>query len=199
MRIGGMGLFVLASAPLMAATLGLTGTGLSTAIDAQEYTTGWAFTTSGVLSVTALGYFDAGGDGLSSFHDVGIFSSGGTLLVSATVPSGTAGTLNGDWRMVAITPYLLPAGSYVIGGANHGSVDPGVYESGSVTGAPGVTLGNLGLYDWATGLAFPTQSAASHYLSPNFEFGSAAIPEPATALVAGAALAAGALLRRRRN
>jgi hypothetical protein len=61
-------------------------------------TFGWTFTLTGTLTVTDLGWFDFGGNGLAASHDVGIWASDGTLLVSATVPSGTTGGLIGAFR-----------------------------------------------------------------------------------------------------
>src|SRR5271154_7146963 len=54
-------------------------------------TIGWQFTLSSPVTVTELGFFDATGGGLFDPHPVGIWNSSGTLLGSATVPSGTAG------------------------------------------------------------------------------------------------------------
>ncbi|MBM3728705.1 MAG: PEP-CTERM sorting domain-containing protein [Acidobacteria bacterium] len=186
---------MLASSAL-AGPLGLTATGIVAAADTREYTTGWIFTTSSAITVTALGYFDEGRDGLLSSHQVGIFDTAGNLLVSTTVPAGTAGYLNADWRMDSIAPFLLSAGTYVIGGANHGSSDPIVYIAGSATPAPGITLGALDVYNFGTGLIFPT-SPGYTYLNPNFEF-TTGVPEPATLSLAGAAIAAIAFIRRKR-
>ena len=62
-------------------------------------TYGWSFTLSSTITVTDLGYFDFGGNGLNDAHDVGIWTSTGTLMVSATVPAGTAGTLVGRFPL----------------------------------------------------------------------------------------------------
>lgn len=83
---------------------------------------GWSFATSEPIRVTELGIWDYASDGLTDDHQVAIWTiDGGSQLALTTVPSGDATTLvssatpDGGWRFVAITPVILPAGSYVIG------------------------------------------------------------------------------------
>jgi hypothetical protein len=80
-------------------------------------TIGWSFSVVGTdITVTSLGLYDSGGNGLADAHAVGLWTSGGTLLASATIPSGSGATLLGGYRYVAIAPVPLSAGqSYVIG------------------------------------------------------------------------------------
>ena len=54
-------------------------------------TRGWAFSNGGPNSVTitAVGVWDFGGDGLANSHEVGIWGNSGNLLRSANVPAGT--------------------------------------------------------------------------------------------------------------
>ncbi len=185
MRFSLLPLALLGVATSFAGTLAMTGSSITDITDTSGYTTGWAFTTTGV-TVTALGYYDSGKDGLLDAHDVGIFDSLGNLLVSATVPNGVAGTLNADWRFISITPYALGAGSYVIGGYSKSS-DP-ITITGTATGAPGITLGSVIRYVYGGSLAFPTFGGLT-YLNPNFEFNAAPpVPEPATLGLAAAAL-----------
>src|SRR5262245_40996677 len=94
-RVFALGLFsiLLATAPASAQTVAYTYTG-GTAVTNSNFTLGFRFTTSAPLTVTSLGWFDQGSDGLGFAHPVGIWStSAQTLMVSGTVPSGTAGTL----------------------------------------------------------------------------------------------------------
>ncbi len=70
-------------------------------------------------TIDKLGVFDAGGDGLATAHEVGIWEIyTGKLVVSATVPAGTAGELIDGFRYVALpepielkggTPYRIGA------------------------------------------------------------------------------------------
>ncbi len=68
--------------------------------------------------IDKLGVFDAGGDGLATPHQVGIWEiSTGKLVVSATVPAGTAGELIDGFRYVKLPePVALKGGTpYRIG------------------------------------------------------------------------------------
>jgi len=90
-------------------------TGFAGAI--SNATIGWAFTVvSTDITVTSLGLYDSGGNGLADAHAVAIWTSGGTVVTSTLIPSGTGVTLLGGYRYVAITPVMLSANqSYVIG------------------------------------------------------------------------------------
>ena len=167
----------------------------------QQTTFGWAFTISSPIYVTALGYFDFGNDGLTDSHQVAIWNStGGSPLLMATVPAGTTGSLVDGSRYIAVTPILLPAGSYTIGGFSLNFTDSVAIECAIITPAPGIT------YDGARSaqgpsLMFPagnTQGYQNGDFGPNFQF---AVPEPsAYALLAAASVAlAGRRAWRRRK
>ena len=94
--------------------IAMTTTG-SSGVDSDAYTVGWAFSST-TISVSALGYYAAGANGLSNSHTVGIYTSTGTLLRSTTVPSGTTGTLTSNYRMTSVTPLILGPGNYVVAG-----------------------------------------------------------------------------------
>jgi hypothetical protein len=74
-----------------------------------------------------MSWFDEGGNGLSVAHQVGIWNPAGTLIAATnvTIPSGTAATLDGNYRTVAIPATVLPVGNgYIVGGYNgSGSTD----------------------------------------------------------------------------
>ena len=58
------------------------------------------------VTINALGAYDAGGAGLVTAHDVGIWDSGTTLFRSVTVPAGesperTATRILASWRQAA--------------------------------------------------------------------------------------------------
>jgi hypothetical protein len=77
---------------------------------------GWQFVPLEDIWVTDLGFFDLRSDGLNTFHEVGIWDGDRTLLVSATVPTGSASALIGEYRYVGVERVLLRAGmAYVIG------------------------------------------------------------------------------------
>ena len=115
----------------------------------QSANVGWSFSVGAQdQEIEALGIYDDGMDGMADAHAVGIWTSSGTLLAQATVPSGTAGTLVGSYRYTAIAPLTLTAGlTYVVGtyfgpvadqcGSACGDV---LLYSGAETYAPGITF-----------------------------------------------------------
>ena len=146
-------------------------------------TIGYDFTLTSSVPVTELGFFDANeAEGPVDSHPVGIWNSGGTLLASATVPSGPTSLLIDGFDFVSISPVVLGPGSYAIGAYGLGtSTDQFEFgESGSTTIA-GLTLGGA-VETFATGLTFPTSSeafATQGYFGPDFLVGQA-VPEPSS-------------------
>ena len=85
-------------------------------------TVGWEFDVLSPITVTGLGWFDQGADGLQMAHTVGIWDSAGDLLTSAVVQQGTTDPLDGLFRTAAITSVvLMPGTDYIIGGQNFSS------------------------------------------------------------------------------
>ena len=71
------------------------------------------------VTITQLGFYDSGGDGLASSHVVEITDNvnGSTVYASATVPSGASATLANGFRFVALgTAVTLGPGTYRIWG-----------------------------------------------------------------------------------
>src|SRR5688500_14478018 len=66
--------------------------------------TGFRFTVGPAdVSVTELGFFDDGRDGLGEAHEVAIYDVATRKeIVRASVPAGTAATLEGDFRFVVV-------------------------------------------------------------------------------------------------
>ncbi len=104
--------------PARAGTIGLTsfsGGGAFISYDNTDMTVGWSFTANENLLATMLGFWDASPTNpLAQNHEVGLWTSGGTLLASTTVLTNSA--LTGAFRYEAIAPTLLLSGqSYVLG------------------------------------------------------------------------------------
>ena len=59
-------------------------------------TVGFIFTATQNVALTALGFHDQQLNGLANAHDIGLFSTSGTLLASATIAAGTAAPLIGE-------------------------------------------------------------------------------------------------------
>ena len=88
----------------------------------QDQSIGWQFNVDTEITVTAMSWYDELQDGLEIGHEVAIWDPLGNLIASTnvTIPAGTAATLEGIWRTVAITPTTLPVGSgYIVGGYNN--------------------------------------------------------------------------------
>lgn len=104
-------------------------------------TVGFTFTPSSSITVTHVGFWDNGDDGLAVSHQVGIWQNTGlTLLASESVPSGTTAPLTGGFRYVELSsPLVLSAGVlYRIGASVESSdgfcQDPTGFTSDSKVG-----------------------------------------------------------------
>jgi hypothetical protein len=158
--------------------------------------TGYYFTPNVSIDVVDLGYYSPTGAGLNSLHDVGIFSTGGTELVSAVIPAGSAGTfvagtVGGTWTE-AVASTILSAGTQYYILADNNVNDSYVFGSGAVIYNSAIA--------WNGFAQAATNSITSvsvndgglpGNLGPNFLFTTSAVPEPGTA---GLMLSAAALL-----
>jgi len=158
---------------------------------------GWTFRVdSSPITITHLGFFDAGKDGLVAAHDVGVYEKlTQNLVTSVTVPAGTAAPLDSWFRMVDVPDVSLqPNTEYVIAAGWVGSTDPWVWNPDNASGI--TVLSGFLLSPWITGgyeggryvvfnstLQFPASvdnfggdpALTRHYfIGPNF----AAVPEP---------------------
>ncbi len=146
-----------------------------------NWTLGYEFSPNVNITVSSLGFFDWDQDGLAQTHDIGIWTTTGTLLTSAAV-SG-ADPLDGAFRYSGISDLDLVAGNnYVIGGYNY-TVDDAVRSD--VGGMNITTSPDISIVDgrWIGGLAFPVNSTGSPVVYPPtvaFQY-TLAVPEPASA------------------
>jgi uncharacterized protein DUF4082 len=152
----------------------------------SDQTIGFTFTANGDILVTALGVWDSTpADPLTQTHQVGLWTSGGTLLASATVL--TTSPVTGEWRYVAITPVMLQAGQSYIAGSEitapfseiHSRVNlPG----GTVTTSPLITIGLATANATAAGFSVPniTNPAALARFGPNLLVQAAPVITPPT-------------------
>lgn len=167
-------------------------------------TLGFEFSVLADETVTALGVFDQGKDGLVSDTPIGLWDSEGNLLASTTVAKGAnGGELDGLFRFNDIDPLHLTAGvDYVVGAMvttdTYGFLNFGTGSKGAIN--PRVNI----IEDRSAGfghLLFPNQSVASGAVDFGANFRLAdAVPEPESwALMIMGFGAAGALLRSRRR
>lgn len=179
-------------------------------------TEGYLFSLTQSRTVTSLGIWDDifVGTGLIDSHDVGLWTSTGTLLASATVPSGTAGTYvasadtgpwaGSGWRFTNLgTPVDLSPGNYVLGAfyTRPGTAGTDSYLLGvaSFQTVPDATYGGARFFNGSP-LTFPGANGTSNaFFGPNLQF--AAVPEPTTwaLIILGGLGAAGGGWYYRRN
>jgi hypothetical protein len=161
----------------------------STGQDALAYqgTQGWLFTKASgtTLTINGLSWWDEKKDGLAKSHMVGIWNTTtDELLRSVVIPAGTAATLDGQWRTVAIEPLTIPDGAtvYAIGGqTTYDDTDRVVLETTLTYRHPSLGSVYPNAYNsGSSGFSIPkAYFASSKYGSfgPSF---SVAVPEPAT-------------------
>lgn len=167
-----------------------------------DATIGWEFSLDASVTVTALGVYQAFGDGLHSGHVVGIFrDSDQALMGYESILAGTSGYLEDGYQFQNLdTPFDLPPGSYTVAETITSILDPNSDTFYSlVTGLttdPHVTF-LTSARTYSAGFNYPTALGGFNdgYFGPNFIFtvDPAAppdgTPEPATAGLLGAGLA----------
>jgi len=180
--------------------------GTATALGAGTITFGFQFTTLTDVLVDSLGVMDVGQNGLAGTEQVGIWNSGGTLLYSTTLGTGTLDgpVLDGNqFSFTSITPLFLAGGQTYTIGARVNGVDSFVYwdvnHAHQTSGAPSLlTVSSFSYDNDSLSLTKPTFPGVFRYDVVNFTV-EAAAPEPGTGLLAIGALTAALLLLRKKQ
>jgi hypothetical protein len=166
-----------------------------------QQTIGWMFTANTTVDVSTLDWFDR--DGLDATgHTVDVWTSDGTLVGTACVGPGCAGSLYSVSTHYWQTPVSLSlaAGTYVIGGWEDTVQVPSnrfVDDFSDPTTDPEITY-ITGIYMHSSSITFPTDpnNEIPGIVGANFEIGDPASadsqpyasPEPSTLLLLGAGL-----------
>lgn len=164
------------------------------------WTMGWRFIAGAGVQVTALGVFDADGDGFAASHQVGLWDDLNALIATVTVTS--ADLLIDGFRYADIATINLVAGvTYTVGAADLG-VGDGYYLEGTISTPSFITFQSAAFAE-GSGLTFPGEDTpVNGYFGANLLVASrnTTVPEPATwgLMIAGFGVA-GAALRRRRD
>lgn len=134
---------------------------------------GWSFFVTEPLTITGVGWYDYGHDGLIDSHQIGIWKelsglprdqlfmlTNMSLLASATIAAGAEAPLSGPWRTVEIPHLTLEPGGYEVAGTFRN--DPGdIFKFASVVG------GDLILPDPRIQIAAPTFSFGDEFRAPD--------------------------------
>jgi PEP-CTERM motif len=190
--------------------------------DGVERVIGWEFTVgNSAILLTELGVFDFNTDGLVDSHQVGVWTTDKSLVVSGTVSAGTSAPLEGFFRYVDVADVTLAANTrYIIGTTWDANGDELVWDV-AIGGAPGFEVtgfsvnplislpppgsGTGRFNDTSSAFAFPEKTLGSEFgdprnalWGPNFK--AQAVPEPSSlALLGIGCLALLGVSRRRRS
>jgi hypothetical protein len=171
--------------------------------DGSPWTLGWKFSVTAPTSITALGVYDSGQDGLAGSAQVGLWlASGGAPLAQATVAVGTAAALDGTFRFTPVTPTALTPGvEYIVGSYLNSDLATALFGGNGIVD-PRVTVIDARYSSVGSGFAFPgiTDAGAegAAFLGGNFQL--TPVPLPAAAWLFGSGVAGlSAWARRRRT
>ncbi len=171
------------AAPVSAVTVYDTAAGLG-GNQSWAGTLGMDFRVNTAIKVTALGAFDSASNGISSNIFVAIFDATGTIVSPVLNFNGTTAAPGSSYASLAVTPFILAAGTYQVGSWGYNNADQNYNNSGP--GGP-ITFNSFGGKLTALGTRY-ANGAGSLATIPDVgltrygagTFAAANVPEPAT-------------------
>jgi len=163
--------------------------GGSTTFGRSDFSVGYTFSITSSQTINGLSWWDEGGDGLASNHDVGLWTIAGGLLASTTITNGSTSEVSsngfGNWMVESISNLTLGIGDYVVGGVQTNSIGGDLLRiNASSSAISGVFFGNvIQNTDNGLTLTMPDQIVSSvndGAWGPNVHFTSTAVPETAS-------------------
>lgn len=150
----------------------------------QASAMGWEFSVTDFVTISSLGIWDSGSDGLSKVHQVGIFRSDTfSLVVGASIIDGTAAPLIDGSRFVPVAPVTLSPGVLYYILADDFTADPFVSGPNSMGFGPEITWVALANSSGITIHDTPVFTPGTlGNLGPNFRY---TVPTPGAASLLG--------------
>jgi hypothetical protein len=184
---------------------------------------GWTFNLQQAITVTAVGWYDDGQDGLSRAFQVGLWQdltgdfapgSNPTQLLGSPdegiiIPAGTSASLLDSWRVVPLsTPLTLQPGNYELGGLDSAAtpdvikfVTANLHFDPIPPTCAGMTIGQFFYaYSGSPYSTFQMVDNNGFYLADGLELGPmlfTTIPEPSACALGGLGAIVVLLIRRR--
>lgn len=197
------------AAPATAATVFDTS---STTLGNQNYSDnlGLDFNVNSAVSVSALGAFDSGADGITTDIEVAIYNLDTALFVTSFVNfNGSTATGGSAYVFKTISPTILAAGHYSVIGRGFNSIDQNFNTNGSgQNNASPISFDSLGgaLTNVGSRYGGGANPSAATIFAPLSAFGAGSfvsansVPEPASwTLMLGGLGMVGATMRRRQS
>jgi hypothetical protein len=180
------GLFFAAPAVHGGLVLDLTTGGTASTCDGcgvSGTTFGWSFAVTSPITVTGIGVWDAGSDGIGVSVGAGLYTSAGVPLAIKTISDASAAvasaSTDGRWLFEYFAPFVLAPGDYVIGSVFYETA-PLVQFFAPHVEIPEITFGEGRYGTPDAGLTAPDNSYYPVF-GPTLEAtGAPPIPEPGT-------------------
>jgi hypothetical protein len=145
-------------------------------------------------TITSLGFYDQGQDGIATSYQLGLWDSSQNLLATATVTPSSP--LTGDFRYAAIPPVTLTSSPFTIGVLLPPNPPDVWLDQATLTLGVGFTGAGTGRFSGPSGtLVYPSNLDTSSYYVVNANGPAPPVPEPAAVFLA--ALAVIGMLTRR--